>query len=181
MTMKGARSIKDLQNNMKRKLRESRQREREREMFTERKPIYKPPHQSHEQSKKPLDNPPISNIQGNDNELTNKINNLERRTRELEGIDYEKTEMLEPTRNPTQIVSREPVPQTEKMSMVGFGFICLFMTGVIAWIYKSDLYLRELFNEMTSKVPVSHGTIFICAGGLSIVIIIAGLSRRKRK
>jgi len=82
---------------------------------------------------------------------------------------------------------QQPVQQTvnkprEQVSLTGVGFITLFLTGVMAYMYQIDSFVQNNIDSLIAKlsIPITPNLIFGGIAVLGVCLIIAGIFSRRR-
>jgi len=161
-----------------RKFREDIQRKRD----AQNQPVSQPQQQNtptNNSYSNPAPSPPATNT----NNLQSQINNLQNQVNNLQ--QPQQSPVYTPAPSPPSAPQYTPVQQTvtqpkEKISLTGLGFITLFLTAVMAYMYKIDTFVQSNIDKLLVDMPVSHNLLFAGVAVLGVVLIIAGLTSGRK-
>jgi len=125
------------------------------------------------------------------NTLQSQINNMQAQVNNLQRSQVQpqpqpqQAPVYTPAPSPPSAPQYTPVQQTvtqpkEKISLTGLGFITLFLTAVMAYMYKVDTFVQSNIDKLLVDMPVPHNLLFAGVAVLGVVLIIAGLTSGRK-
>jgi len=88
----------------------------------------------------------------------------------------------QPTKSPPPAYQPRPVNKNtpaNELSLTGLGLITLFLAGVGLYLYKTEAYVQNMLNKAVSNSALTHNILFVAIISIGIILLIAGLTRRK--
>ena len=122
-------------------------------------------------------------IQSQLNNIQQQINNINKPQPQVQPQPipvYAPAPVQQPIIQPIQ----QPVQQTvnkprEQVSLTGVGFITLFLTGVMAYMYQIDSFVQSNVDKVIDKMHIYPNLLFGGIAVLGVCLIIAGIFRKR--
>ena len=151
-----------------RKMREDIRRRREEQERT----VYRPQQQSAPTNNNYSNNnssAPVTDnsyIQNQLNSIQNQINNLQR-------------PIQQPIQSPVPQVIQKVEEKPKEVSLTGLGFMGLFLTGVMYYLYQIDTLFQSNVDKLLINLPITHNLFFVGCAVISACLFIYGVFRKR--
>lgn len=126
-------------------------------------------------------------LQDDSGQLQSQINNLQQQINTLQKPQPQSyyTPIAPIQQPPAPLPVQQPVQQVinkpkEQVSLTGIGFITLFLTGIMAYMYKIDTFIQGNIDKFITEtsLPITPTLIFGGIAVIGICLIIAGVFKR---
>ena len=119
-------------------------------------------------------------LQDDSDHLQRQINNLQQQINTFNRPQANFAPIQQP---PAPLPVQQPAPQVvhkpkEQVSLTGLGVIALFLTGVLAYLYKINILIQNTIDSTIAGTPITANLLFLGLGVLAVCMIIGGLFKR---